>query len=133
VTITWHPCARCKTLLPIDGARKTPLCRCPLCGEAIAAPPGTSGDDAWFYVRDKKKVGPLPFEQLQKLAAVGHLQPLDMVFQGGHRKWTAAKEINNLFPAAPNKPAPPPSATRDTPRQSPPDYGVKPDGTAVYQ
>ena len=46
-------------------------------------------------------------EQLQQLAAVGQLQPLDMVLQEGSRKWTAARENNNLFPAAPNQAAPP--------------------------
>ena len=57
--------------------------------------------DEWFYVKDKKKQGPVTFVQLQSLAAQGHIAPGDMLLQGGTTKWTAAESVQGLFPATP--------------------------------
>lgn len=56
--------------------------------------------DEWFYVADRKKMGPVPFAQLQALAGSGQLQPSDMVLQGGTTKWAAAETVPNLFQAS---------------------------------
>jgi hypothetical protein len=56
--------------------------------------------DEWFYVADRKKMGPVPFAQLQALAGSGQLKPADMVLQGGTTKWAAAETVANLFQAS---------------------------------
>jgi len=65
--------------------------------------------DEWFYVQNKKKLGPVPFAQLQQLAASGQLQAADMVLQGGTTKWAAAETVAGLFPAAADYLPPAPS------------------------
>lgn len=65
--------------------------------------------DEWFYVADRKKTGPVPFAQLQSLAASGQLKPTDMVLQGGTAKWAAAETVPGLFPAASDYLPPEPS------------------------
>src|SRR5437870_1719460 len=77
--------------------------------------------DEWFYVKDKKKQGPVSFAQLQGLAAQGQIAPADMVLQGGTTKWAAAESVAGLFPAAggdfpfgpPPGPEPPPEPPPD--------------------
>lgn len=66
--------------------------------------------DEWFYVADRKKMGPVPFAQLQSLAAAGRLKPADMVLQGGTTKWAAAETVPNLFQAASDYLPPEPTA-----------------------
>src|SRR5438477_4819111 len=72
--------------------------------------------EMWFYVRDKKKVGPIAWEQLQQLARSGHLGPDDMVLKDGLGRWQAVATLSGLLPRGPSKPAPPPApaATRTT-------------------
>jgi len=53
----------------------------------------------WYYARDRKKVGPLTWEQLRRLADTGELTPTDMLLQDGDGKWQPANTIPNLFPA----------------------------------
>ena len=65
--------------------------------------------DEWFYIKDKKKQGPLPFAQLQQLAASGQLLANDMVMQSGTTRWAAANTVAGLFAVAP-APAPVPVA-----------------------
>jgi hypothetical protein len=55
--------------------------------------------DEWFYVKDKKKQGPVTFAQLQSLAASGQIHRADMLLQGGTTKWVAAESVAGLFPA----------------------------------
>lgn len=65
--------------------------------------------DEWFYVADRKKMGPVPFTHLQSLAAGGQLKPADMVLQGGTTKWAAAESVAGLFQAAADYLPPAPS------------------------
>jgi hypothetical protein len=65
--------------------------------------------DEWFYVKDKKKQGPISFAQLRELVATGEIGRADMLLQGGTTKWLAAETVAGLFPEAPVEgPAEPP-------------------------
>ncbi len=66
----------------------------------------------WYYARDKKKLGPFSFRQLQQIAAAGKLKPSDMVFKEGFQKWVPASSIERLLPptasgASPSMPSMP--------------------------
>ena len=52
----------------------------------------------WFYIRDRKKIGPIPWTNLRELVASGQLRPADMVLPGGATRWTQALAIDGLFP-----------------------------------
>jgi hypothetical protein len=60
--------------------------------------------DEWYYIKDKKKLGPVSFAQLRDMVNGGSLQRSDMVLQGGTTKWAAAETVPNLFPVAPGDP-----------------------------
>ncbi len=51
----------------------------------------------WYYARNKQRVGPVSFAELQRLVAVGQFQPTDMVLQEGSQKWVLAATVNGLF------------------------------------
>lgn len=57
--------------------------------------------DTWYYVRDKKKLGPVAWEQLQQLVRTGQLAPADMVLKTGSTKWQSVGEVSGLVPAKP--------------------------------
>jgi hypothetical protein len=83
---------------------------------ASAAPavgPGASG--AWFYARNKQKLGPFSWEQFRTLASTGQLKPDDMVFQQGTQRWLAASAVPGLFPPPPSAPPPAPPPANSTP------------------
>ena len=52
----------------------------------------------WYFVQNRRKVGPVPFAHLQRLAAAGRILPKDMIFQEGTQKWVAAISVAGLFP-----------------------------------
>jgi GYF domain 2 len=54
-------------------------------------------DARWYYVLERKKVGPVPLPQLQELARSGRLQPPDMVLQDGATQWVTASSVKGLF------------------------------------
>lgn len=90
-----------------------------------AAPPApiVSG---WFYLQDKKKLGPVSTSDLKKLAETGVLKAGDMVMRGGQDKWRTASEVPGLFPpvaaatpAAPAVAAPAPVAPVAAPAPAP--------------
>ena len=72
--------------------------------------------DSWFYIRDKKKMGPVGRAALQQLALGGQIRPTDMVMQEGAGKWQAAAEVPGLFPS---KPATPTAPTSGKPAPAP--------------
>jgi WD40 repeat protein len=49
--------------------------------------------NSWYYVRDKKKVGPVSLAQLRRLLAEGVLKPEDMILQAGSPKWRPLAEV----------------------------------------
>lgn len=63
----------------------------------------------WYYAQNKKKHGPVPFAQLQRLAASGQLGAQDMILQEGAQKWLPAAKVTGVFAAQPASAiAPPP-------------------------
>jgi hypothetical protein len=52
--------------------------------------------DTWYYVRDKKKLGPVAWDQLQQLVRAGQLSPADMILKNGWTKWQAVGEVSGL-------------------------------------
>ena len=52
----------------------------------------------WFYVRDRKKVGPVTLAELKRLAGAGRLLPTDRLLREGQSKWVPACDIPALFP-----------------------------------
>jgi hypothetical protein len=55
----------------------------------------------WFYVDQRKKVGPVSIQELKSRIAAGQLRPTDMILMPGKTQWAAANSIPGLFPAAP--------------------------------
>jgi serine/threonine protein kinase len=80
---------------------------------------------AWYYIRDRKKVGPVPWENLRDLAAAGLLRPADMVLPDGRTHWMQALAVEGLFPlpntlATQALPAVPAADTDSVPTHQPP-------------
>lgn len=68
----------------------------------------------WYYVKNKQRVGPVPFERLKQLASSGQLLPTDMVWQQGMAKWTPASSVDGLFPPTVQVMTPPPLPEEST-------------------
>jgi hypothetical protein len=58
-------------------------------------------DTAWYYAWNKQRVGPVSFAELQQRAAMGQLQPTDMLLQVGAPKWVSAASVPGLITGAP--------------------------------
>jgi hypothetical protein len=83
----------------------------------------------WYISREGKIYGPIPVEELKRLADCGGLLPADLVWAEGLPQWEAACNINGLFAASdkiPPAPPPPPIAV-DVP--SPPPLSGRRDGS----
>ena len=61
-------------------------------------------DQLWYYAREGQSLGPVPFDELKRLAAGGQLAPTDSVCPVGSQQWQAASSVADLFPI----PIPPP-------------------------
>lgn len=60
----------------------------------------TLPDPRWFYIRERKKIGPVAFSALQQTAATGVIGHADMVLREGTAKWVEAGNVEGLFPSA---------------------------------
>jgi hypothetical protein len=58
--------------------------------------------DSWFYIRNKRKVGPVALKELEKLFLSGQLDGKDMVLQQGSAKWVEADTVSGLTSAGKN-------------------------------
>jgi hypothetical protein len=54
----------------------------------------------WYYARGGVERGPFTLTQIRALANASKLRPDDLVWKEGMDNWTAAREVNELFPAA---------------------------------
>ena len=55
-------------------------------------------DQLWFYAdSNKQQQGPLPFDEIQRLAASGVIQPSTLIWKEGMTDWTAASEVQGVF------------------------------------
>ncbi len=63
----------------------------------------------WYYAQGGRQQGPVPWDELKRLAADGRLRPGDLVWTDGEGDWKAASEVVGLFDAAaPGEPPPAP-------------------------
>jgi hypothetical protein len=62
----------------------------------------TPSQSLWFYILDRRKLGPIPFAELAGLAAAGRLGPADMVLREGDRHWLPLGSV--IPPARSNQP-----------------------------
>jgi hypothetical protein len=91
----WMACPQCRLFFQREASQSA----CPGCGAAL--PP--SAAPGWFYVRDKKRLGPVAEEELKALAARGQLARDDMVLREGESRWAQASTVPGLFvPATPD-------------------------------
>jgi hypothetical protein len=51
----------------------------------------------WYYAHNGQAVGPVTFDELQRMAATGQLQPADLVLQAGTQDWLTASTVAGLF------------------------------------
>src|SRR5262249_26481895 len=66
-----------------------------------SAVPFNPANQGWMYTSQGKRWGPIPWPQLQQLAAAGQLQPADQVWTEGMGKPVEARTLSDLFPATP--------------------------------
>jgi hypothetical protein len=77
----------------------------------------------WYYIKEKRKLGPVSFAQLKEMVLHGQLGRADMVLPGGTTKWATAETVDGLFPGVPDFSFAPPPAP-ETPAEPPPDLAV---------
>ena len=60
------------------------------------------GPPLWYYASsDRKKLGPINWEEMRRLAASGTLLPSQMVMLDGAGRWQSAASVAGLFPTEP--------------------------------
>jgi hypothetical protein len=52
----------------------------------------------WYYSRGAASLGPVRFEELLKLVAIGQLGPVDLVWTAGMAGWLPASSVPALYP-----------------------------------
>ena len=72
-------------------------------------------DTEWFYARDGVRQGPVPADELRRLAAGGALRPHDLVWREGMPQWQPAGQATDFFPTAAAVPPPLPPAAPVSP------------------
>lgn len=55
----------------------------------------------WYYAANRKQTGPVPWEELQRLARAGLLEPTDLVWSAGMTDWARASTRRELFAGVP--------------------------------
>ena len=55
----------------------------------------------WYYSQGKARLGPVSSLELRELAALGQLQPTDLVWKDGFAEWVAASKVKDLTFATP--------------------------------
>jgi hypothetical protein len=54
------------------------------------------GGAAWFYIKEKRKLGPVSLTELQQLLASGQLRASDMVLPQSETKWITVEHVPGL-------------------------------------
>jgi hypothetical protein len=75
-------------------------------------------DPSFFLARDKKKLGPFSWGQLQDMAGSGQLGPAEMILPPSSRTWVPASSLSGLFPAPPSAPAAPAPRSAENPHRA---------------
>ncbi len=71
-----------------------------------AVPPPLPTAEQWYYTRDGKQEGPIPFEEMLSRTAAGIIRNTDQVWTARLGSWVQAGSIPGLCPSLP--PVPPP-------------------------
>ena len=56
-------------------------------------------DDRWYYEHEGERCEPVSFQELQRVAASGQVQPDNLVWKRGMAEWTPAGQVDGLFPS----------------------------------
>lgn len=82
--------------------------------------------DQWYYIRNGQRYGPVPADELARLAATGTLQASDLVWKAGLQEWLPARSIEDLsFSTGQVPPSVPPPYSPDDPLASIKVLGVR--------
>jgi hypothetical protein len=112
-------CPKCKLVLQAAEQKVGSITSCPKCSKRMKVPDGPSkapiedsrmsmeGPKEWYYVRDKRKQGPVSLQELRQLAGDGKLSAADMVLKDGTQKWLTAGALPEVFPAGAKEPVRP--------------------------
>lgn len=73
----------------------------------------------WFLLRDGRRFGPFPFDQLRQMTTTGQLLPVDLLAQAEGGPWVPATRVPGFFGLTP---PPTPSATAQE-AEAPFDFG----------
>lgn len=65
--------------------------------------------NGWYYLKDKKTLGPVGVAELKRLALDGTLLPGDLIRKDGMKDWARASSAKGLFDSAPLSPQPTPA------------------------
>jgi hypothetical protein len=68
----------------------------------------------WYFEWDGKTFGPYSSAQFRQLAAIGRLQPTDIVWKEGASRRVRGSQVHGLFPAREKQSTPPKGATAAT-------------------
>ncbi|HKB39285.1 MAG TPA: trypsin-like peptidase domain-containing protein, partial [Gemmataceae bacterium] len=83
-----------KTVLGALLPENVPTAPRPAASPAPTAPPQVQ---SWFYMQSGGRAGPVPWGQLQQMAASGQLQPSDLVWTNGMASWLPASAVTGLI------------------------------------
>ena len=87
-------------------------------------------ESLWYYADGGGQVGPVPWEQLWRLAQAGAVRPDQLVWTDGMEQWQPAASVPTLLPTAPPPgPAEPPSLPNGAGQ---PTNGAAPYGQTAY-
>lgn len=133
-------CPQCKLVLQATEQKVGTVIACPKCSKRMKVPDGptkakveearstqhsfsidqaVAGGD-WFYVKDKKKVGPVTLDDLKRLLTANQLQPTDLIIKTGMQKWLPIHGVLDLIPQKPPAAATP--APASTPAAGPKEW-----------
>lgn len=59
------------------------------------------GQSAWYYAIDGRRFGPVPGDELRRLAQKGDLRSSDLVWRAGMQDWAPASSLRGLFADSP--------------------------------
>jgi RsiW-degrading membrane proteinase PrsW (M82 family) len=64
--------------------------------------------EAWYYQQGDQPIGPVPPQEIKRLARAGELQPSDLLWKEGMERRVAASHVKGLFPDTMNQEVTPP-------------------------
>ena len=66
----------------------------------VPVPAVVSEQPGWYYIKEKRKLGPVSLAELQQLVASGQLRASDMLLPRRETKWIAVENVPELYPVA---------------------------------